>query len=252
MEKKSLTPYVVVVALMLATSLALAFTVNVNITDEAGVSLDLPDQVGDWTGKEILFCRNAECQKAFTVDQLKDRAVCPDCGGMMSSMSYIEALQLPDDTLMVKKQYEDPAGRQIVAAIVLSGKERASIHRPQVCLTGQGREITTSLTLPVPIEGREPLRVMLLELYKQWPLPGGRVRDENMYYAYWFVGKNRETPYHTMRMVYMAADRVFFNVAHRWAYISVTGLREAQGEAHRELVTKFISELYPHIRTAGP
>ena len=247
MEKKTLTPYIVVVVLMLATSLALAFTVDINITDEAGVTLELPDEIGEWTGLEIRFCRNARCQHAATVDQLEDIDVCNECGGMMSTMSYVEALQLPEDTGMIKKRYTDRMGRQLMVAIVLSGRERASIHRPEVCLVGQGRELVGSRVFSVPIDERDgPLSVMMLELHRP-ARAGGPFGEENMYYAYWFAGKDRETPHHVMRMVYMASDRIFHNVAHRWAYISVSGMRRPNSNEHQELASEFIREFYPHL-----
>ncbi len=247
MEKKTLTPYIVVVALMLATSLALAFTVDVSITDEAGVTLELPDEIGDWTGLEIRFCLNARCQRAATVDQLEDIDVCNECEGKMSTMSFIEAQQLPADTMMIKKRYEDRLGRQLMVAIVLSGRERASIHRPEVCLVGQGRELVESRVFSVPVEDRgSPLDVMMLELHRP-ARAGGPFGEENMYYAYWFAGKNRETPHHVMRMIYMASDRIFHNVAHRWAYISVSGMRRPNSNEHEVLVSEFIRELYPHL-----
>ncbi len=43
METRSTRPYIIVVCLMLLTSFALAFSVDVNITDEAGIRVALPD-----------------------------------------------------------------------------------------------------------------------------------------------------------------------------------------------------------------
>ncbi len=58
MEKHPVKPYIVVVCLMALTSLALAVSVDVSITNEAGVRLAIPSQVGTWDGEELLFCQN--------------------------------------------------------------------------------------------------------------------------------------------------------------------------------------------------
>lgn len=247
MEIHPYKPCVVVIGLMILTSLALALTVDVRITDEAGVELTLPDRVGPWEGAEVLYCQNPDCEREVLAAGLADRNVCPTCGAALHPMSLAERNMLPPDTLLVRKKYVDPEGRVILVAIVLSGKERASIHRPQVCLVGQGNEIVRSRTVPVPLPGRRPLDVMVLDLLGHGRLPDGRRLQVNRYYAYWFVGKGRETPYHVQRMFWMAFDRVVHNVAHRWAYISVSGTRPPEGEEHLAEIREFVGKLYPHI-----
>lgn len=231
---------------MFLTSLALAFSVDVHVTNEAGIRMELPDQVGEWTGVEIRFCVERTCQKSFTVDKLEDPTICPSCSNELSSMAYSEIIQLPADTIILKKRYTRASGDIVSAAIVLSGKERASIHRPQVCLTGQNREIVHSEVLKVPLVNHTPLKVMLLDMYQKIEREGSTF-EYTSYYAYWFAGKNRETPHHLMRMFWMASDRVIKNIAHRWAYISVSGVRDPATGHYKEVVQEFLSDLYPQI-----
>ena len=143
-------------------------------------------------------------------------------------------------------RYLHPSGRRLYSSIVLSGKERSSIHRPQVCLVGQGNEIVKSTVIQVPLEGREPLDVMVLDMIRRVRV-GDQTVEHPQYYAYWFVGKGRETASHIQRMIWMASDRIFRNVAHRWAYISVSGVREESGESHHQEVKGFLEDLYPQI-----
>lgn len=247
METRALKPYFVVITLLLLTSLALAVTVNVQISDEAGIKFALPDKVGDWEGHEIRFCQNSECQKQFRADALEDYDVCPECGGELRGMTFGESQMLPADTRILKKQYIHPSGKSVFVAIVLSGKERVSIHRPQICLVGQGREIVESSVLSVPVADRKPLDVMVLDMLNTVRGSDGQTRRTGRYYAYWFVGKGRETPYHIQRMFWMAFDRIFFNVSHRWAYISVSGSRNQDSSEHCEQVSEFVSKLYPEM-----
>ncbi|MCO5061005.1 MAG: EpsI family protein [Kiritimatiellae bacterium] len=246
METRTIKPYITVIALLILTSLALAFTVNVNISDEAGVKVFLPDHVGEWTGDELRFCQAPACQKSWYLSQIKEEGKCPECGGQLGTMTKVEADLLPSDTEVLKKQYTLPSGQTLFASIVMSGRERASIHRPQVCLVGQGNEIVKSSVLDIPMDHRAPLDVMVLDMLRRWRLPDGRQGEYDSYYAYWFVGKGRETPYHTMRMVLMASDRIFHNRSHRWAYISVSGDRDKAG-TYRAEIKDFVRQLYPEI-----
>ena len=245
MEVRALKPHLIVIGLLLLTSLALAFTVDVSITDEAGVRTTLPDQVGSWTGEDIFFCLAPACQKSTTSAQVKEPGVCPSCGGRLDSMTLAERQLLPADTVLVKKRYHGPKGETLFASIVMSGRERASIHRPEVCLTGQGSEIIKSHVEAVDIPGRPSLRIMMLDMLRRSPNPGAG--EAHSYYAYWFVGRGRETPYHMQRMYWMAADRVFHNRSHRWAYISVAGGRDDKANAHLPIMRDFVAALYPQI-----
>ena len=251
MEKQSLRPYLTVIVLMAMTSAVLAFSVNVELTNEAGIRLEIPDEIGDWSGSQILFCQGVECRKAVLARDLKEENTCPECSESMHDMSRIEAELLPDDTGMVKKQFVDRMGNTVNASIVLSGKERGSIHRPELCLTGQGQKITSAFVVAVPIEGREPLTVKVLELTQTWKDARGVEQTAGRYYAYWFVGKGRETASHYERMYFMAADRVLHNVAHRWAYVSVGGEREFESDAYQDEIKEFVGEFYPLILQDG-
>jgi len=48
-------------------------------------------------------------------------------------------------------------------------------------------------------------------------------------------------------MIWMASDRIFRNVSHRWAYIAVAGLREPDTDDYQEEVVDFVQNLYPQI-----
>lgn len=248
MEKPTLKPYILILCLMGLTSLALAYGVDVALTNEAGVRLEIPDVVGEWTGIEILYCQNPDCRGAVEAGSESAREVCPECGeGVLDPMSILEKELLPADTGMIRKRFEDPDGEWVHASIVLSGLERGSIHRPELCLTGQGRKITGRRVVEVPLEGRPPLQVMVLEMEIATSGPVGTPTVAGTYYAYWFVGKGRETPHHLMRMALMAADRVFFDIAHRWAYVSVSGVRELGSDSYQEQLRSFVHDFYPAI-----
>ena len=245
---KSYQPYFVMIGLLALTSIVLAITVNPNITGQAGVKVSFPDQVGERTGAELRFCSNKKCRKSWLLTELTDPEKCPTCDSKLDTMTIGERNLLPGDTILLKKQYSHPAKSTVFASIVLSSTERASIHRPERCLSGQGNSFEKQHTIQVTFEDREPLDVRVLELINRRHNPDGTVRSEyHSYYAYWFVGKGRETSSHYWRMFYMASDRILQNIAHRWAYISVSGIREKDSDSHIDEIRSFIRELYPHM-----
>lgn len=246
---RTLRPFVVTLTLLTLTSLALAYSVDVAIADQPGVRMQLPAKVGGWQGDEVRFCQQQKCQQQWFVSQLTNRDVCAKCEGRLSGLSKIEVDILPPDTEGLKQRYRTAEGRNLMVSIVLSGRERASIHRPEVCLDGQGNTITSSHVIDVPMQGHPPIQVKILELEHKLQGIGsdGQPAKFRSYYAYWFVGHGRETPSHWQRMAWMATDRIFRNVAHRWAYIAVAGVREGTDRSYEREVTDFIGQLYPQI-----
>ena len=247
MSKSTYTAYAALLLMLGGSVLALAFAVEVRVSDQTGIRLDLPDQVGPWRGREILYCVQEECRGTFFPDALADPATCPDCGEPLGGISYAEYQQLPRDTVIRKSVYTNPGGSVIYASYVLSGKERSSIHRPQVCLTSVGQEIIKSATTRIPMEQHDPLDVMVLDLVRRFQAPDDSRHIVNSYYAYWFAAKHHETPHHLMRMFWMASDKVLRSTAHPWAYISVSGDRNPASDRHVEEVRDFIRDFYPLI-----
>lgn len=250
------------ILLILATA-GLVVGVEVQVGTDAGVQEFLPTTLGDsWVGDEVLFCQDPACSRSWLTRDVEPNAegirTCPanwqgePCGGELHTMSWGERAILPKDTLILKKQYKhlkDP-DRKVFCSVVFSGKNRDSIHRPETCMVGQGHTIENSPIIEVPLPDREPLRVMVLHLSRQIA-PG---RFHYSYYAYWFVGKGRETPLHHERMLWMAMDRVFKNITHRWAYIAVSGQRSAdhQDTSHYDEIRDVVSKLYPQIQIPDP
>jgi len=240
------------------TSLFLVFTIDVTISDEAGVKTYLPKHLEDsWEGFDVLFCQKPTCGRSwltrditFDVDGV---GTCPtnwqgeDCGGEMFSMSAGEKLVLPHDTLILKKQYfgqVDPE-QTVFTSVVLSGKDRTSIHRPEICMVAQGNTIESREVIEVPMENGPAIKVMVMNMTKRFS--NGFTRHS--YYAYFFVGRDRTTPYHFERLAWMSLDRIFRNVAHKWAYIAVAGERgsDLTSTAHYEEIKDVVSKLYPEI-----
>jgi len=253
MVVRTFSHYLILIGLMVFTSIVLAVTVDTAGSDESGIHPELPDVAGEWVGDQIRFCWNPKHQRIYDSSTLQDTSICPEpgCGGELGSMTLIEKSMLPSDTIVIKKRYTHPDKRQIIATIVMSGRERASIHRPEVCLVGNGSEIESSEFLEIDFSQREPMEVKVLNMLRNVRI-NGVPRADGDYFAYWFVGKDRETASHYSRLFWMAADRVIHNKSHRWSYIAISGdrrLNDTEG-TYKDEIRDFIANLYPPMMIA--
>lgn len=225
------------------TAWALHSFVDVSLEDQPGIRMALPTTLGGWTGHELRFCHNPECRKEFRLENLTNGDTCPACASPLRTMTIEEYEALPKDTEFIKSIYESPTGETLYVSIVLTGRDRESIHRPERCLVGQGRTIRSRTVHEIPIPNRDPLGTMVFLNEMDLETPQGAIRHSS-FFAYWFVGQGRETPDHYMRMFWLAWDRVVNSVAHRWAYISISGMRDPESDAHMDRLRDFIPRLH--------
>ena len=137
-----------------------------------------------------------------------------------------EREMLPADTIIVKRQYHTP-GRSVEsrdlahASLVIAGHDTRSIHRPEVCLDGQGWTITSSTVREVKMISGATLRVRDLAIEREVLLPDRSKLPLRAHYVYWYVGTDISTPSNLERQLLSLRDSVLRNVNHRWAYPSV-------------------------------
>ena len=144
-------------------------------------------------------------------------------------MSEEEKRLLPGDTEIVRMHYRTadygPGTQdQVEFTLVQAGSERRSIHRPEVCLTGQGWTLLNSATIPIEISPGQVLNVKDLWIEKTVQAPGKPPRPIRAHYLYWFVGMDVSTPHHAERIWLTTWHSVARNVNHRWAYASALAL----------------------------
>ena len=162
-----------------------------NIAPESGVVMELPTLIGEYWGTS-------------------------------EPVSPSEIALLPADTEFEKKIYQDLSGNSLTAQIVLSGGEKRSIHRPEVCLPGQGWSVQAGEVVPITLANGRTLDVMKLTLNREIEIAPGERRNLKSYFLYWFVGKDTTTPYHWVRLAKTNWDMVVKKLQHRWAYVIVS------------------------------
>jgi hypothetical protein len=224
----------IVVVILAIGVLLTATTSDVSIVSEPGVKLYpdgtpyLMDRAGDWIG------------------------------GEKTGLTEAEQRLLPQDTEGSRRLFRDKDGNELFCSIVLAGRDVTSIHRPELCLPGQGWRIQSEYTqsIPVPSAPGGVLSVMRMNAARSVLLSNGRTTEVRSVFAYWFIGKDRMTPYHWQRMYWTAKDRVLYNTNHRWAYILINMPFQAdvhQGSAimteddAMKVVAGFIHDMYPFL-----
>jgi exosortase len=142
----------------------------------------------------------------------------------------IEREILPPDTGFSRKLYvnlEDPS-RQVLLSIVLSGRDRTSIHRPELCLVGQGWTIDGSSThrFRYAAQPGGGFDATVLSVHREVASAGGRISVPEVV-VYWFVGDDRVVASQGARMLSDAWSRIARGRAPRWAYVFLqTGAKE--------------------------
>lgn len=182
---------VAVIVLVAATLVLCRNSAPPDLVPEAGVIMRLPTLVGEYWGT--------------------DEPVSPS-----------ELALLPADTEFAKKIYQDLSGTSLTAQIVLSGGEKRSIHRPEVCLPGQGWSVQAGEVVPITLANGRVLEVMKLSLQREIQVGPDERRQLKSYFLYWFVGKDATTPHHWVRLAKTNWDMVWHKLQHRWAYVIVT------------------------------
>ena len=187
-----------------------------------GVVLQLPESVGEWTGRNV---------------EISDR----------------EIAILGKETEFARRSYTNGRGDELQVTIVLSGHDMdMSIHRPERCLQAQGWSLTGAPTIRVAVPGRGVLATKQLKVVKQVPLEDGRqIPYSNLNY-YWFVGRTDTTALHLQRWLIDKTDRLFRGYNQRWAYFTVAatitqGLKQ-NGRSEAEtaaMIEDFIKGLVP-------
>ncbi len=145
-----------------------------------------------------------------------------DWVGRSAEVTPIEREILPPDTGYSRRHYialHQP-GHQVFFSIVLSGKDRTSIHRPELCVTGQGWTINGRSTHEFKLSDQHQTKIPTTILQIEHEIDGGKKRLPALL-AYWFVSSDRLVASHWERMLMGAWDRLRHGRADRWAYVLV-------------------------------
>ena len=135
--------------------------------------------------------------------------------------SEAELTVLPSDTIIEKRRYVADSGDWMIVSLVVGGKSKSSIHRPELCLPAQGLRMERPRTRSVA--GRDWRFIDLTS--KDSPTFG---------FAYTFFNQEGfKTASHVSRIFRDVVDRSVLNRIDRWAMVTVNASRSDDiGLAH--------------------
>jgi hypothetical protein len=181
----------------------------------------------------------------------------PKFYGFPAPVTEVERTLLPKDTEFARDNYTDFRGHNVYFSIVLSGVQQFTIHRPEICLVGQGWVIDGHRDLPLVLASGHTLMVRNLLLHRQAIDPHGESHLIQAYHMYWYVTDGIATPSYLQRDWMTVWDRVFCNRDHRWAYIAVmSAITKAQrtdgldGDQTIKMLGDFIRRILPSVQTS--
>lgn len=131
-------------------------------------------------------------------------SVCEDM-----EMSETERSTLPADTVIKRRMYRFSDGRSFLLSAVVGGRSKSSVHRPELCLPGQGYGMIEPRTISV--DGTS-WRELVLE----------RRGEPRSLFAYTFNnGTGFRTSSHLVRIFTDVWDRSVLGRIDRWVMITV-------------------------------
>jgi hypothetical protein len=161
---------------------------------------------------------------------------------------------LPKDTSYGLCRYTAPDDFYTDLNVVLMGSDRASMHKPQFCLTGNGWTIHQTEITQIPIEQPVAYDLSVIKITASGKFTqGGREQTYGGIYVYWFVADNALSADAEGwdRMWSMARDLFTTGVLQRWAYISYFApCMPGQEEQTYERVKKLIAATVPEFQTS--
>ena len=162
---------------------------------------------------------------------------------------------LPKDTTYARRFYRADDRFDIMLNVVLMGTDRGSIHKPEICLVGQGWKIDPDADLlTIPISGRRSydLPVRRLIATKAFQTPDGRTETVRSVYVYWFVAEREITARHGQRMWWTAKELMRSGTLQRWAYVScLAHCLPGHEEATYNRLKDFIAAAVPEFQLAA-
>ena len=167
---------------------------------------------------------------------------------------------LPKDTSFASRRYRQTTNDfGITANIVMMGKDRTSIHKPEYCLPGQGWRIESKTNVSLAIGGPQPYQFSAAKwvIGNTFKGDNGQPQEIRGVYVFWFVADNEQTPDHWTRILWLARDLLRHGVLQRWAYVSyftvcLPGQEEATFARVQKLITASVPEFQLPLHPAVP
>jgi exosortase len=175
--------------------------------------------------------------------------------GRELEMTLNEKNLLDEGVKLARTGYASANGRQILATVIMSGFEKRSLHRPEVCLPAQGWTVTDRMPVSLHLADGRDVDVMMMRVFRDVePKPGVRIRTRAVNF-YWYIGSDGTNCADHYEHIFLSYyDAVFRNIQHRWSMASIYVPLPEQQVGHEDPMLElgavedgraFISKLAP-------
>ncbi len=171
--------------------------------------------------------------------------------GRRVEVTALEREVLPADTGYSRRNYMaiGDVSKQVFVSVVLSGLDRTSIHRPELCLVGQGWTIVGRMRHEFSAGGGAVPATVLRVEHDAVDARGSHTRLRSLF-AYWFVGGEALEPTHLGMQWRDGMTRLRYFRADRWAYVVVQGgVAEGDEAATLARMQEIVSGVWPAVRS---
>ena len=165
---------------------------------------------------------------------------------------------LPADTSFGQRIYTGDDGFQTLVNVVLMGADRSSIHKPEICLVGQGWKFDDNLTHLASVRLARPVAYdlpVMRVIARTERTDNGQTIQKSCVFVFWFVDADRFTARHNDWKKWMILDFLRTGVLDRWAYVifyseCAPGQEEAAFERMKPLIAAAVPE-FQRVPKAG-
>ncbi len=165
-----------------------------------------------------------------------------------------ERAVLPPDTGYSRKNYVSIRDNraQVFVSIVLSGRDRTSIHRPEYCLEGQGWTIRGRFQHAFALQGlAQGLPATVVRIEREVVSPEGVRAKVPGLLAYWFVSSEGTFGRYTEMLWQNSLDRLFEFRADRWAYVVAQTTALDSETAALQRLQDVVQGAWPEMKSAA-
>jgi len=218
------------------------------------IARKMPSMLGNLKGQPIWYCHQPKCDAMYTeaeierINQSKPATGeprekgtvpwCPVCAEALHPDSLSEHNALPNDTRIMKAQYGEGEDAWTVT-VVVSGKHRVSIHRPELCLPGQGYAIDSKTVHTLALDNGRRLDVMEFRVAKAGVPP--------ISFINFLAAERLQTASHFTRISHDVLQRTLHGRVNRWAMFTFVGNKPVDTPGELERLRGMLSAWLPQV-----
>jgi exosortase/archaeosortase family protein len=149
---------------------------------------------------------------------------------------------LPEDVRVIRRQYMKK-DRLILAASVLSGAEKRSLHSPDVCLPNGGWTVSQTRPMNIDLGQAGRCKASLMRIFRDiLSKDGSRQRVEGMNIYFYLGSDGRTCADYNEHVLATYGDALLKNINHRWSMLSFFVIQNPTSDLSAKLAEEMAAE----------